>query len=72
MKELGNTRTEHMVKNRYKSLISNESKRYPGKKDSELENVLIKKLNKLMDKHNKESEKDLEKSVQSPKCPLKA
>lgn len=32
MKELSNTRTEHMVKNRYKSLISNESKRYPGKK----------------------------------------
>lgn len=31
-KELKHTRTEHMVKNRYKSLISNESKKFPGKR----------------------------------------
>ncbi len=48
MKELFNTRTEHMVKNRYKSLISNEGKKHPGKKESELENILIKKIGKVI------------------------
>lgn len=32
VKELSNTRTEHMVKNRYKSLIANEAKKYPEKR----------------------------------------
>jgi hypothetical protein len=31
VKELKNTRTEHMVKNRYKSLIINEKKKHPEK-----------------------------------------
>lgn len=44
MKKLSNTRTEHMVKNRYKSLISNEAKKHPNKKDSELEGIVIKRL----------------------------
>jgi len=44
---LRNTRTEHMVKNRYKSLIINERRRFPDKKDAEIENLLIKKLKKL-------------------------
>lgn len=46
VKELEHTRTEHMVKNRYKSLISNEGKKYQGKKEFEIENILIKKLTK--------------------------
>lgn len=29
VRKLENTRTEHMVKNRFKSLISNELKRHP-------------------------------------------
>lgn len=35
-KELRHTRTEHMVKNRYKSLISNEIKKFPGKREAEI------------------------------------
>ena len=61
MKELANTRTEHMVKNRYKSLISNEGKKYPGKRETELENILIKKLGKVVEKQNRESSKSIEK-----------
>jgi hypothetical protein len=34
VKKLHNTRTEHMVKNRYKSLISNELKRHPHLRQS--------------------------------------
>ncbi len=33
-----------MVKNRYKSLLSIESRKHPNKKENELENYLIKRL----------------------------
>lgn len=37
-----------MVKNRYKSLISIEGKRFPNKREPELENIIIKKLERLI------------------------
>ena len=42
-----------MVKNRYKSLILNKSKEHPGKKEFEIENLLIKKLEKIVEKQSK-------------------
>lgn len=44
VKKLANTRTEHMVKNRYKSLILNELKRTPSLKNNEVESYIISKL----------------------------
>lgn len=46
VRELNHTRTEHMVKNRYKSLISNEAKKHPDKRTADLEALLIKRLTK--------------------------
>jgi myb proto-oncogene protein len=43
-KKLLNTRTENMVKNRYKSLISKELKKQPHLRQSEVETFLIRKL----------------------------
>lgn len=46
VRQLGHTRTEHMVKNRYKSLLANEAKKHPEKQEAELEVLLIKRLSK--------------------------
>jgi predicted HNH restriction endonuclease len=50
VRELNHTRTEHMVKNRYKSLISNESKKNPEKCESEIEGLLIRRLTKVQER----------------------
>jgi hypothetical protein len=44
VKKLRNTRTEHMVKNRYKSLLSIELKKYPNLKEIDLQNHIINSL----------------------------
>lgn len=41
VKKLGNTRTEHMVKNRYKSLVSVEMKKHPEMEEAEIERYIL-------------------------------
>jgi len=46
VKKLGNTRTEHMVKNRYKSLVSIEMKKHPEMDEAEIERYILNCLNR--------------------------
>ena len=50
VRTLNGTRTEHMVKNRYKSLVGMESKKHKSKSVDEIELALMKKLRKNMAK----------------------
>jgi hypothetical protein len=47
-----------MVKNRYKSMLANEMKKYPDRKESEIENGLIRRLLKLQGKIKNEIERE--------------
>jgi hypothetical protein len=47
VKELSSTRTEHMVKNRYNSLLLNSRKKHADKSEAAIESLLIKKFERL-------------------------
>lgn len=57
-KELGGTRTEHMVKNRFKSLYHFEAKRRSGLgKELESEQAVIEGLSRKLEEDMQEEEK---------------
>lgn len=50
VRHLSHTRTEHMVKNRYKSLLAAEGKKHPLKKEPELQAAIIRRLERTVPK----------------------